>query len=255
MKTNLFLFSIFILVLVCPSFAMMPQKDQLTDQMMKTFVEYRLIKSELLVNDNIDVTVEDGVITLDGTVLTLRDKRQAEIEVRKVDEDYRIINNLNIVKSNLSDPDLAQKVTEQLRKNVFYSIFDWVTVSANNGVVTLKGWAYLGYRQPGGDVQFVQEVERMPGVLGVKNEIQLTSGDEDLRNTAARLIYSDMRFESYAHNPDPPIHIVVINRKVILEGKVQTDSDKLWAERLLRLNTVVWPEIVIVENNLIVENQ
>jgi osmotically-inducible protein OsmY len=220
MKTNLFLFSIFILILACPSFAMMPQKDQLTDQMMKTFVEYRLVKSELLVNDNIDVTVADGVITLDGTVLTLRDKRQAEIEVRKVDEDYRIINNLTIVKSNLSDPDLAKKVTEQLRKNVFYSIFDWVTVSANNGVVTLKGWAYLGYRQPGGDVQFVQEVERMPGVLGVKNEIQLTSGDEDLRNTAARLIYSDMRFESYAHYPDPPIHIIVIDRKVILEGKV-----------------------------------
>jgi len=250
MKTNLFLSSVIILVTVSLSYGVLPQKDQLTDQMMKTFVEYRLMKSKLLVNDNINVTVADGVITLEGTVLSLRDKRQAEIEVGKVDEDYGIINNLTIAKSNLSDPELAKKVTERLRKNIFYSIYDWVTVSANNGVITLEGWT-----QPANDIQFMQEAEKIPGVLGIKNEIQTEFGNFGLQRTSAQLIYNDMRFETYAHYPDPPIHVIINGQKIILEGKVQTESDKLWAERLLRLNTVVWPEIVIVENNLMVENQ
>jgi osmotically-inducible protein OsmY len=241
-----FLFAFFILAMVNISIAMIPQKDKMTEQMMKTFVEYRLIKSKLLVNDNISVTVANRIFTLDGTVSTLRDKEQAEKEVHKVDENYQVINNLIIPKSNLSDPDFAKRVTEQLRKHIFYSIFDWVTVSANNGVVTLKGWTHL----PWGDTQFVQEIEKIPGVLGVKNEIQHELGSDELRYIAARLIYNDMRFENYAYDQDPPIHIIVIGSKVILQGIVQSDSDKSWAETLLRFT----PEIGLVENNLIVEN-
>ena len=244
---NALLFSVFILVIVNLSFAMVPQKGKMTESMMKTFIEYRLIQSKILVNDNISVPVANGVITLDGTVSTLRDKQQAEKEVRKVVQEYKIINNLSIPKSNLSDADFAQKVTEQLRKHIFYSIFDWVTVSVTNGVVTLNGWTHL----PWGDVQFVQEVEKVPGVQSVKNEIQHELGSDEIRYTAARLIYNDMRFEHYAYDQDPPIHIIVNGPKVMLLGTVLSDSDKSWAEYLLLFS----PAIFSVENDLMVRNK
>jgi osmotically-inducible protein OsmY len=250
MKTNLFVFSVFILIMANLSCAIMPQKDKITDQMMKTFVEYRLIESKLLVNDNITVTVENGVITLNGTVSNLRNKQKAEKEIHKVAENYRIVNNLGIPKSNLSDADFTKMVTERIRQSVFYSIFDWVTVSTMNGVVTLNGWTHL----PWGDVQYAEEAEKIVGVLEVKNEIQHELGAWNLAGMAARLIYNDMRFDAYAHYPDPPIHIIAIGPKVILLGTVQSESDKSWAERLLRLNTEI-TEIVEVENDLVVENQ
>ncbi len=54
--------------------------------MVKTFVEYRLIKSGLLVNDNIKVTVINKVITLTGVVLTFDGISRAVSEAQKVEE-------------------------------------------------------------------------------------------------------------------------------------------------------------------------
>ena len=48
---------------------------------------------------------------------------------------------------------------------------------------------------------------------------------------------------------DPPVHIIVINSKVILEGTVQSEVEKGWASTLLEWNTNAGK----IENNLAVE--
>ena len=38
-----------------------------------------------------------------------------------------------------SDQDLPAKVLKQIRSNTLYGVFDWITVGASDGVVTLTG--------------------------------------------------------------------------------------------------------------------
>ncbi len=240
----LLMFSILVGIGSKSVFAVGPQNDQATNDMLTTYVKYRLMKDKLLINNNIQVTVSDGVIKLQGTVPTIAAKNKAEKDARKVEENYNIVNELSIAKTNMTDKEIADKVVQQIHNHVFYSIFDWVTVEASNGVVTLNGWVHL----PWGDQQFVNEAEKVPGVLEVNNNIKHALGSDELRFRAARLIYNDPRFEYYAYDQDPPIHIIVTGSQVILEGQVRTASDKSWAQSLLLFSA----DVGMIQNDLVV---
>jgi osmotically-inducible protein OsmY len=201
--------------------------------MLETFIKYRLMQNNLLVNDNISVSVADSVITLSGTVATIGQKNEAAKITRQIEENYQIVNNISIAPTELSDKEIEEAVVKKIRNHVFYSIFDWVMVDVKNGVVTLKGWVHL----PWGGKQFVNEAEKVPGVVKVEDDIQYERGADATRVRAARLIYNDSRFESYAYSMDPPIHIIVNGPDIILYGVVRSESDKSWAETLLNFNT------------------
>jgi len=238
---------IFLMLVVFGStsaFAVSPQNDQKTNDMLVTYIKYRLMKDNLLVNNNIQVSVSDGVIKLQGTVPTLAAKMKAENDAHKVEESYTIVNELSVAKNGMTDQEIADKVVQQIHNHVFYSIFDWVTVEVSNGVVTLNGWVHL----PWGDQQFVNEAQKVPGVLEVKNNIKHELGSDELRLRLARLIYNDPRFEYYAYDQDPPIHIIVTGSQVILEGQVRTASDKSWAQSLLLFNA----DVGTIQNDLVV---
>jgi len=104
-----------------------------------------------------------------------------------------------------------------------------MTVGVNNGVVTLSGWAYL----PWTGSQPVKVAEKVEGVQLVNDQIQKESGSDEIRYRAARLIYSDLMFESYAYQLDPPIHIIVNGPNVDLEGAAVSKVEKDWAESLV----------------------
>ncbi len=232
-------------ILINSTYASPPEKGKMTDSMLETFIKYRLMKDNLLVNDNINVTVADSVITLSGTVATIREKDEAGKVTQQVEEDYKLVNSISIAKTNLTDTEMTEAVVKKIRNHVFYSIFDWVTVDINKGEVTLRGWVHL----PWGYKQFVNEAERVPGVVKVNNEIQTEMGSDVTRVRAAQLIYNDLRFENYAYSVDPPIHIIVNGPDIILYGVVRSESDKSWAETILIFNT----NVVQVVNNLVVD--
>jgi osmotically-inducible protein OsmY len=226
-------------------FAVPPEKGKMTDSMLETFIKYRLMQNKLLVNDNISVSVADSVITLSGTVATIGQKNEAAKITRRIEENYQIVNNISIAPTELSDKEIEEAVVKKIRNHVFYSIFDWVTVDVNNGVVALKGWIHL----PWGGKQYIIEAEKVPGVVKVVDDIKYERGSDATRVRAARLIYNDSRFESYAYSVDPPIHIIVNGPDIILYGAVRSESDKSWAETLLTFNT----DAVQVINHLKVE--
>jgi hyperosmotically inducible protein len=63
----------------------------------------------------------------------------------------------------------------------------------------------------------------------VDNEIEvlpLSPNDERLRRALFRTIYSQPPLERYALSAVPPIHIIVKNGNVTLEGVVATEADK-----------------------------
>lgn len=198
------------------------------DTAIKTMVEHRLEKHHLLKGNQIEVTVENGQITLDGTVTTLAQKRQAAQDARHVEDDYRIVNNLTLKPSNLSDKTISNNVRQALDKHIFYDVYDWYTEDVNNGVVTLNGWVHEPWRK----AEFEKIVEGVPGVVKIKNEMDilpLSSLDDQLRHEIFRAIYTDPMFQAYGVLVNPPIHIIVDQGKVYLEGKVNSESERLEA--------------------------
>jgi osmotically-inducible protein OsmY len=216
--------------------------QQLSKSNLKIFVQYRLAQEHLLNNDNIKVEVKDNRIILSGTVPTIFDKNQAEIEAQSVDENYIIINNLNVENSSVADSALTSIILNKIQSNLFYGIFDWLAVSSNDGVVTLEGWVHLPWLK----TQFQTEVEKIPGVKSVKNEVQNTFGPGEIGIRAARLIYNDPMFYGMQYSAIAPIHIIVNNGTVILEGYVNSDVQSSWAANIISYRT----DAFSVENNL-----
>ncbi|MCG6915503.1 BON domain-containing protein [bacterium BMS3Abin03] len=241
---NLFLLLLSIGLFTTLSFA---QNDGqvMSKNNLKIFVQYKLIKKNLLTNDNIQVDVTVNQIILSGTVPTLYDKNEAEVEAHSVDENYIVVNNLTVERPDIADSVLTKTVLDKIQSNLFYGVFDWINASSDNGVVTLKGWVHLPWLK----TQFQNEVAKISGVESINNEIKNTFGPGEIGIRAARLIYNDPMFWGMQYFANPPIHIIVNNSSVILEGNVNSQVQSSWAENLVRFHT----DAFSVENDLKVQ--
>ncbi|HVP36690.1 MAG TPA: BON domain-containing protein [Terriglobales bacterium] len=235
-------------VLVMPATGQ-AQDNKITDNAVKTLLERKLRKDKLLKDDNIKVTVDNGAVTLSGTVASLADKKKAGEDAEKVAESYKVENDLMLVQTNSSDQQLAKEVGDQIHNNLFYTVFDWIVVQVQSGEVTLSGYVSYTWAK----TVFQHLAETVPGVRDVDNRIvalSLSTYDDRLRQSIALAIYSDPMFENYAYDTDPPIHIIVDNGKVTLMGTVETPLEKNSAERIVLFNT----EAFGVTNDLEVKN-
>src|SRR5438309_9418632 len=130
-----------------------------------------------------------------------------------------------------------------------YSIWDNLSVQVVNGSLRLGGQVSQPFKKQ--DIQRL--VQRIPGVTSVTNEVQvlpLSSNDDDLRLHVAQAIYRDPALERYGIHAVPPIHIIVNNGHVTLEGVVNNDLEKNVAGmRASSAGLIFGP----VQNNLRVE--
>src|SRR2546426_5210290 len=72
-------------------------------------------------------------------------------------------------------------------------------------------------------------VERIPGVRGVANQLDVLPTsifDDQIRVQVARAIYRDPVLSRYGIQAVPPIHIIVNNGHVTLEGVVNNEMEK-----------------------------
>lgn len=211
-------------------------KNQNTaDRNIKIFVEYKLIKDNLLKDDNINVNVKNNIVTLEGTVPTINDKREAGEEARNESGNFKVVNNISIASSDQPDSIIVEKVLHRIRRNAFYSVFNWVTAKDSSGIVTLAGWVHIPWYKK----LYQKEAEKVVGVKEVVNKIQNTFGPGEAGIRAARLIYSDptSMFNGWQYYSDPPIHIINVNGSIILAGKVPTESVEYWAVNLVSFRT------------------
>ncbi|MGZ4828408.1 MAG: BON domain-containing protein, partial [Candidatus Angelobacter sp.] len=95
-------------------------------------------------------------------------------------------------------------------------------------------------------------VKHLEGVERVDNQIEIlpaSFNDDRIRRQVARAVFNDPRLFNYGLQSVPPIHIIVKNGHVNLEGMVRTQTDK--NDAFIRANGV--PGVFSVENNLQVE--
>jgi hyperosmotically inducible protein len=125
---------------------------------------------------------------------------------------------------------------------------------------------FLAFRvEPGGTVRLLGQVvrptlktdaeRRLKGVQGVEqviNDIEVlpvSPTDDAIRLAVARNIYNSTALDRYGFQSQPPIHIIVKQGRVTLEGSVDNEADKSVAGLKAREISGVFE----VKNNLTVE--
>ena len=144
---------------------------------------------------------------------------------------------------------ITREVRHELVMLPYYGVFDNLAYRVDGSTVTLMGQVTRPtLKSDAGNV-----VKGIEGVERVDNKIQvlpLSSMDDGIRMAEYRAIYGNPGLDRYAMQAVPPIHIIVDNGKVTLEGVVATQADKDMAG--IRANTV--SGVFSVTNNLRVES-
>ncbi len=124
-----------------------------------------------------------------------------------------------------SENKIAKEVRHELVTLPFYKLFDYLTFRVDGGTVTLMGQVTRAALK----IDAEKAVAQIPGVQHVKNEIAIlppSKVDDKLRLAEYSAIFGDALLAQYTSLAIPPIHIVVKNAAVTLEGTVANDADK-----------------------------
>jgi osmotically-inducible protein OsmY len=201
---------------------------------------------------DVKVSVENGIATLTGTVNLYEYKIDAEKRVRKVKGVTAVRDQIEVGGPSVSDSELKAKLAEKLTYDrVGYgNAFNSITISVENGVVTLGGHARTDVDKDSA----MSVVSTYPGVKEAIDDIEVdpvSIMDDQTRLQVARAIYGYPSLNKYAIDPAKPIRISVQNGNVELFGVVDSKADKDVAG--LRANGI--PGVFSVKNFLQVANQ
>ena len=143
---------------------------------------------------------------------------------------------------------ITREVRHELVMLPYYGVFDNLVYRVSGTTVTLMGQV----TRPTLKSDAENVVKSIEGVERVENQIEvlpLSPMDDGIRMAEYRSIYGQVGLDRYAMKAVPPIHIIVENGKVTLEGVVSTQADKDLAN--IRANGV--GGVFSVANNLRVE--
>ena len=201
---------------------------------------------------DVKVSVENGIATLTGSVDLYEYKADAEKRIRHAKGVSAVRNLIEVAGPAIADKDLQAKLAEKLAYDrVGYgNAFNSITVSVENGVVTLGGHARTDVDKDSA----LALASTYPGVKDVVGEIEVdpvSIMDDRTRMEVARAVYGYPMLSKYAIDPAKPIRISVQNGNVELYGTVDSQADKDVA--YLRANAV--PGIFSVKNYLQVAGQ
>jgi hyperosmotically inducible protein len=199
----------------------------------------------------VDTSVEDGIVTLTGTVNLYQDKLDAANKAKKISNVTGVRNDIAVAGKTVPDGELEKRLAKKVafdRVGYYDNAFNYVALNVKDGVVTLTGDVLFDVPKDSA----LNIVARTPGVKDVVNEVNVlpVSGvDNSIRRRMALAIYRDSVLSRYAIDPVKPIRIVVDNGHVTLYGTVESAMDKNIAG--LRASGV--PGAFSVENKLVVD--
>ena len=145
-----------------------------------------------------------------------------------------------------SESKLAQRVRHELVMLPYYTIFDDLAFRLDGSTVTLLGDVVNPVLKSDAE-GVVKRVEGVTQVINKINVLPLSPMDNQIRRAEFRAIYGDPQIgDRYGHQALPPIHIIVNNGHVKLEGVVANQMDKNLIN--VRANSVA--SVFSVENDL-----
>jgi len=219
------------------------------DSQIQSSVTEKLAKKSQF--SDVKSSVEDGIVTLTGTVDLYQRKLDAAKLARKTASVQGVDNLITVSGANVPDEQLERKLAQKLNyvREGYDSTFDYFALGVKDGVVTVEGQDLTGL----GRDEALADIYSTPGVKDVIPNISVepvSLFDEGVRLRTARAIYRDPVLSKYAMDPARPIRIIVVNGHVTLYGSVDSTMDKNVAG--LRANQI--PGAFSVENKLEVES-
>jgi hyperosmotically inducible protein len=192
-------------------------------------IEDKLYHAQVYKHGDVQVSVDNGVATLTGTVDCLGVKMDAERATRKVDDVTDVVDNINVHAEDVT-PD---QIRDQARKDIVtyyaFTIFDNITLEVQGDRLIVNGQV----TQPFKKQDIANFLAHVKGVAELDNNVEVLPNseyDDSLRQAIARAIYNDPFFIHYGNQAVPSIHIIVKNGNVTLEGVVASKMDRTKAE-------------------------
>jgi hyperosmotically inducible protein len=195
------------------------------DNQIQTAVTHKLTAKKQL--REVQSNVQDGIVTLTGSVDLYQSKLDAAKLARKIPSVQSVRNLITVAAPNVSDEQLEQKLAQKLTyvREGYDNTFDYFALGVKNGVVMVEGEDRTGM----GRDEALADIANMPGVKDVIANISVepaSTFDDGLRLRTARAIYRDPVLSRYAIDPAQPIRIIVVNGHVTLYGYVDNTMDK-----------------------------
>jgi osmotically-inducible protein OsmY len=184
----------------------------------------RALELDLLIDDGVsaqlvDVDVDEGVVTLSGSVDSLLGKRRAKAIAQRVRGVRAVINRIDVMPSARDDERIHEDVMEALLHDPAADSYE-LGVEVVDGVVTLSGlvdsWAEKKLSE---DV-----VAGVHGVRRIDNDVRISYDtdrpDSEIRAEVRRRLESDVWVDG------PPISVEVDDGTVTLSGTVGSAAEK-----------------------------
>lgn len=124
-----------------------------------------------------------------------------------------------------NDLQVFRDISSTVQRYAFFTIFDTVHASIDEGVVTLSGKVTMPFKAT--DIE--KRMAKVDGVRAVRSKIEVlpvSQFDDQLRLRVARAIYSHPALQMYGLGANPSIRIIVERGRLTLDGVVNNDMDR-----------------------------
>ncbi|MBZ5544779.1 MAG: BON domain-containing protein [Acidobacteriia bacterium] len=193
----------------------------------------KIYHAKVFDHGTVQAAFDNGVATLTGTVDNLGSKLDAERAARKVNGVTQVIDNIRVSADDVTPHQMLDKARHQVVVYYAYGIFDNIALEAKGDTLVVTGQVTEPFKK----ADLGNILARVRGVANLENNLEvlpLSTFDDQLRVALARAIYGRTGFELYAVQANPPIHIIVKNGNVTLEGAVGSKMDSTLAEMAAR---------------------
>ena len=120
---------------------------------------------------------------------------------------------------------LMKEIRHELVMLPYYGVFDNLAFRVNGSQVELYGQVTRPTLKSAAE-QVVRQIEGVEKVINNIEVLPVSPNDDRIRLDAYRAIYGHTALNRYALQAVPPIHIIVKNGNVTLEGVVANEMDK-----------------------------
>jgi osmotically-inducible protein OsmY len=201
-------------------------------------IQDHLFHANIFKHGQVQVRVEHGVATLSGMVDSLGVKEDAQNAVLKDEDVLRTVNDIHIKTDGISSNEIVAEARKKLLSCYAYTVYDYVDVEAYGHTLVILGEVTQPYKK----VAIAYNVAHVKGVGDIEDRINvlpLSSYDDGVRMEIARAIYDDPYFSEYVDAGRLPIHIVVSDENITLEGVVDSQEDRARAAEDANIATAV----------------
>lgn len=194
-------------------------REDIGDEDIGVAVANELLEDEIVQGYLVDVSVEEGIVTLSGTVDNLATKRRATLIAETVRGVRSVINDLTVSPTGLEDDEIQQRVQATLITDPAADAYDIETTVSDN-TVRLEGEVTSWHEKR----LAAKIAASVAGVQAVENDIEVayetTRGDREIKED----IMGTLRWDALVD--DGMVRIQVDDGFVTLKGTVGSAAEK-----------------------------